>query len=366
MTRSPFLLVLVFDVLGGLQACTGARVPYRYGSVRTRPGPVHQVRVALLPLVDTRLEAEKGGGERFVYRGLEYIGTRLEALPPPPMFEVTEVLARHLARTRVFAQIVLVRDARQGRAEGADLILTGAVYRLRGYVEATPTKAGGRPLEERRVLAEVEFRNLTLQNLRGDVVMEADTGWAISETRPLEADGTEPDPWQVLAEAMQVALTRWTDEIAQADLSGRVLVRERVRLEAGTATVTPHRAFGRLPKEPPEGWQFVETSSAARPVGWRGQNRCREAHLGWVQTIRFHRVLGPYQPRVRLWVCPENQPFEFDGRVDFPARLLGRTAGHWYFSLMLGQSNWPGAESQIARHLGLEVPRKYLFRVGDG
>ena len=351
----------------GWSGCRAVRIPYDYETVSTRPAPVHPIRVAILPLADLRPAAERTRARRFVYRGREYVGTRIGALPAPPMFEVTEIVARHLARVRVFAQVVLVRDADQGWSEDADLLLRGAVYRLRGYAEARPPpEDSGRVPHERRVLAEVFLKNLTLENRHGQTVMSSDAGWAVSEARHLGPDGHEPDPWRVLADAMQVALTRWTDEVAGADLSGRFIVRGRVQLGAGTATATPGRPFGMLSALQPEGWRFVHTSTSARPVGWRGPERCRAGHFGLAQTVRFHRVLGPYQPRVELWACPERHVFEYDGRVDFPARVLGRNGESWYFSLALGESNWPDAEAQIAAHLGLEPPPDYLFRVGAG
>lgn len=361
-------LMLLTGILG-LAGCRAVRVPYPYDAVNTRARPVHAVRVAVLPLVDARPPAERTGGERFIYRGLEYIATRMEAIAAPPMFEVTEVVARHLARTGVFAQVVLVRDAGQGRSQDADLLLRGAVYRLRGYVEARPpAEERGRSSDERRVLAEVVLKDLTFEDLRGRILMAADAGWALSDVRHAGPGGTEPDPWRVLAEAMQVALTTWTREVARADLSGRFVVRERVRLgtSTSTSTSTSRRPFGRLSALSPEGWRFVQTSTAARPIGWRGPERCQAAHFGLAQTVRFHRVLGPYQPRVNLWACTETHSFAYDGRADFPARLLGHAADHWYFSLALGESNWPDAEAQIAAELRLERPPKYRFHVGAG
>ena len=336
-----------------------ARVPYDYGAVKGHTEPVHPVRVALLPLEDDRPDDERSEDDRFVYRGREYRGTSWP-------FDVTEIVARHLAKTRVFAQVILVRDVDQARREGADLFLSGAVYRLRGYIEARSSPEGsGRSNEVRHVLAEVFFKNLRLDVPTGEAVMLSDAGWSIAEERPLGIDGSEPDPWRILAEAMQIALTRWTDAIAEADLSGGFIVKEHVQLVAGTATVSVEHPFGGLAEHSPEGWRFVETSSIARPAGWRGAARCRAAYFGLAQTMRFHRMLGPYQPRVKLWVCPDDTLLSYNGRVDFPARLLGRTAGRWYFSLALGQSNWPHAEEQIAKYLHLERAPKYRFRVGE-
>ena len=356
-----------------LGACAGpARIPSDYARVPTRPAPVHPLRVAVVPLVDARAarEAPDDAGV-YVYNGLAYRGTDLGQLGGDPMARVTEVLARHLAQARVFAQVILVSTPAQ--APEADLILTGELKRLRGYVEAAPPgEDSGRPRDERTVLAEALIEELQLRPPGPDAAprIRLDVGWSVVDARRPGPEGAEPDPWAVAAEALGVALDDLARELAAADLSGAYEVRDRVQLDlppVGTASAGEASVFGRLAQAPPAGWTLARTSTAAQPEGWRGEPGCMQVVLRAQQSLRFSRSLGPYRPEVALWACPEALPLSFDGRADFPARLLGRARGRWYLSRAVGKTNWPGAEAQIAAHLGLTPPpRPHMFELGAG
>src|SRR5688572_32573066 len=59
--------------------------------------------------------------------------------PRSTLFPYTTLFRSHLAASRAFAQVILVLDETQ--APEADLILTGRVRRMRGYVEAEDRKS---------------------------------------------------------------------------------------------------------------------------------------------------------------------------------------------------------------------------------
>ena len=138
-----------------LAGCGRARIPYDFRNIETRKQARFDQRRAILPLEDRRDAREVGDGKgRFVYRGLAYKGTELDELSGKPMYAVTEALGQHLARTRVFKQVVLLRAKDQ--VGPGELVLSGQVRRMRGYVEAeAPDKKSKRPPTERKVLAEV-------------------------------------------------------------------------------------------------------------------------------------------------------------------------------------------------------------------
>ncbi|MCA9553187.1 MAG: hypothetical protein KC933_24330 [Myxococcales bacterium] len=358
-----------------LTACAApTRIPYDHASVPTRAAPAHPLRVAILPLEDARQAREAPDDDGlYLYNGVSYRGTDLAGLEGDPMARVTEVLARHLAQARVFAQVILVLSREQ--APEADLFLTGKVRRLRGYVEAeSPPEQSARPPTERRVLSEVVLEDVELspQDPAAPPRIRLDAGWSVLDTRAVDAEGEPPDPWAVASEALRVALDSLTEELAAADLSGRYEVKERVSLTLSPVSTASTSAptsppFGRLTEAPPAGWRLVRTSTGARPEGWRGEARCAQAVLQAQQSLRFSRSLGPYRPEVAVWACPEDLPLSFDARADFPARLLGRARGRWYLSRAVGKTNWPDAEAEIAAYLGLEPPpRRHMFQLGAG
>jgi hypothetical protein len=343
-------------------ACSWIDIPYDLAEVQTRPSAIHPYRVAMLPLVDDRQTGDGPDAEIFQYQGIEYAATDLGELRGDARHRITELVANHLAKARVFAQIILVLDADQ--APEADLLLSGRIYRMRGYVEAeAPDPKSGRDLNQRMVLSEVVIKDLVLTDAKDPqrALIKLDAGWSTHESRTVADAGT---PWSVLGETLFVALTQATDEIAKADLSGKYDVRSRVGLELAPTSSTAG-AFGELASRPPHGWKFVETSSASRPIGWRGDPRCNEAMLEQRQSVRFHRVLGPYRPTVRLWSCPQDSGYVFDGREEFPSLYLGeRPGGRRYFLHALGETNWPDASEQLIAHLGIVKPKeKYVFEL---
>lgn len=355
----PALLALV------LAGCATAELPYEYRKVRANPAPVHPLRVAVLPLADARsLEEGPEDRERFVFQDLEYRATDLRKLGRRALDRLSEILARHLAAARVFAQVILVTEAEQ--APEADLLLEAKVYRMRGYVEAVPpAESSGRPKDERYVLAEVVLRDVVLRDARSKErrVFASDAGWSVFEPRRFTA---EPDPWAVLGEALFVAVSDLAKELEAADLSGGFLVIDEVELELPVVSGEGRgRVFGDLGKSPPAGWAFTSTSTTAGPVGWKGRRACEEASITQRQTRRFSRFLGPYRPTVLLWACPLEERLAYDARVDFPAELLGESDRARYFGRALGETNWPGALAQVAAHLDLRPPaRRHVFDVG--
>ncbi len=349
----------------GLSACrTPAQIPYDLSSVVTASVATHDLKVAILPLVDARDPAEAPDARGlYRYNGLSYRGTRLEDLGPRTTARLTEVLAQHLARARIFSQVILV--LRPEQAPEADLILTGKVRRARGYVQASPpTKDSGRSPDSRKVIAEVVLQDLELRPTgAGGPRISLDVGWSILEERKLGPKGIGLDPWNLLSEALGVSLRDLSGALRAADLSGDFVVADKISLQ-GSATSTQAIFHG---IQAPAGWARVNTSTASHPTGWKGQARCSRIRFEAQQSRRFSRVLGPYVPAVQIWGCPKSLPLKFSGRSEYPARLLGHHGGHWYFSQQLGRTNWPDAEAQLAAYLQLQPPPSpYVFEVGPG
>ncbi len=245
-----------------LAGCAFAEIPYDLQSVRQRPAAVHPFRVAVLPLIDDRAIGDGPDNDHFDYQGIEYEATDLGDLRGDARNRITELLANHLARAHLFAQVILVLDKSQ--APEADLLLTGRIYRMRGYVEsAAPDPKSGRDQDERMILSEVVLKDLALLDAKNPerALIKLDAGWSKHEARRLA--GGEPTPWTVLAETLFVALDQVAGELAMADLSGKYDVRERVGLEMAPTSSTA--VFGDLGRGPPHGWRFAETSSTALP-----------------------------------------------------------------------------------------------------
>lgn len=326
-------------------------IPYELDRVKTAKKPAHGLTLAILPLRDARLKNElpdKKG--RFIYRKVEYKGTQLEKLPGNAMWRLTEVLGQHLARTNHFEKVMLVLS--RGQASDADLFLDGKVLRARGYVEANPPdEKSGRPPEERKVLSEVAFTELRVTDRDGRVLMDVEVGWSTFGVERQREDQEPLDPWKILAKTMRVALTKLSDEMAGADLSGGYVVAEKVG-----ATTTGTVGFAALGDVTPDGWRFTETSTGSAPVGWTGEARCRAARFEQRQTIRFHRFLGPYRPGVDLWSCPKDVAFSYDARADFPAQYVGERSERRYFLHTVGKTNWPKAIEELTKVLGVTPP----------
>ena len=348
--------------------CGGVDIPYAYETIVPRARPSHPLRIAVLPLVDARRVDERGGAtDRFVYRQREYRGTVLEDLKGRPEDRITEVLARHLAQRRVFAQVMVVRRAEQ--APDADLILDGRILRCRGYVEVEAAEPPpGRRADPRQVLAEVVLEDLRLTRPDGAVWLHADAGWSIADA--VDEPGT---PWTVATAALRRAIDGFVDLVEKADLTGAFEVRKRVRLpkrrrrEPGARHPDVPSApakFGELASSPPPGWRFSR-APAGPPTGWQGPTPCVAACLRWRQTRRFFRRIGPYQPSVCLWACPKTARYRRDRNVDFPAELLGESHNDRYFHWALGETNWPTSVEDLQRHLGLASPgSRHVFEVG--
>lgn len=365
MPAAKYWVVLSAVTLGACRA--PAHIPYDYATVSTRPSPVHPLKVAIVPFEDARdvREAPDADG-RYLYNGLSYVGTRLESLGQQPEVQITEVVARHLARSRVFAQIIMV--LRPEQAPEADLILRGKILRARGYVEGqAPPKGDTRPEDSRQILAEVVLQDIEIYRPgEAQPLGTWDAGWSIVETRALDAEGQAPDPWAVLSEAMRVALDDWTAEVGRADLTGTVHIEPQVSLTPGVRSSTITAPFFRLSQASPNGWK-VRAEALSAPAGWTGPARCQTLRFEAQQVRRFSRVLGPYTPAVDLWACPKSEAFAFSARAEHPARLLGSQGEHWYLSLKLGRTNWKDAEAQIARFLELQPPNhRYIFEIGPG
>ncbi len=367
LCETPLAVGLIFPliaVIGGASGCASARIPYPLEDIESLTRPRHPMRVAILPFDDARLPTEPPDADgRYVFRRREYLGTALENLAGRPVDRVTEVLARHLAKRRMFAQIVLVRDRSQ--APDADLILSGKIRRLRGYVEAEPPpKDSGRRPNERMVLAEVVLKDLILRAPDGRPVLHADAGWSIFETRTVDPETDPPDPWAVMSEALRVAVADFVALVDGADLSGRFEARPEVTMAPPTATATATSPWADLGARAPYGWRATMESDGV-PVGWDGARRCPQFSFRWRQTRRFNRTMGPYQPRVRLWACAKEASYAMDRTVDFPAELLGDGPGARYFLWALGETNWPRARQEVRAALGIVAPSsRYVFEVG--
>lgn len=360
--KTSRLAVLVWLPLALLSGCARLSLPYAVSRVQARPAPAHELKVAVVPFADARSRADgPDDAEGFVYRGVDFAHTDLSDVSGSIESAITHAVASHLAQSRVFRQVILVDRASD--APEADLILSARIRRARGYVEANERKkTSPLPLDERTVLAEVLIADLELRESKAArrLLLRSDFGWSIQEER--KAVPEPPDPWSVLSEALFETNDQLVRALAAADLSGTYVVRDSVALEPVRSSTTA--AFGELATHAPPGWTF-EPAEAALPIGWRGTGQCAAAQLTDRQTQRFHRALGPYKPRVRLWACTGRTALSYDAKADFPARYLGRSArGVHYFSLALGQSNWPSAESQIARHVGAVAPdRRHVFEI---
>lgn len=324
-------------------------------SAEIPPGPpvaepaVHAVRVAVLPLADGRGpdEAPDEDGE-YVYRGRVFRGTNLDWLKPTPMAHVTLRFAEALARTGLFAEIVLVREPFP--AEEYDLVLRGRVKRARGYVESDP-EGDADPW----ALSEVVFDQLRLEDAAtGALRFAGATGWTIWERRAAPVD-----PWGVLAETLDQAVGRLRSVLATADL-------EEFVVEPSVSLPEASPSAGRLSDLVPPGWEHARTSSATRPRGWEGEPRCVADRYAQRQAFGFHRLLGPHVPTVETWTCPVDVRLVWSSRVELPAELLGTDpAGRWVFGSALGRSNWSKALEDLARAMSLDPPRSpYVVEIG--
>lgn len=362
--RSQLSCCLPPILLGLVAGCASARIPYDLARLPAAKSARHSHRVAVLPFVDER-EAEEVGQEDglFSYNGFDYHPTDLERLEHPPGMVIAELLAQHLVRTGSFREVVLVREAQD--APSAQLLLRGRISRARGYVEAEGQRGDREPPPRvRRVIAEVFLSDVELvePGADGRRLLHADLGWSILEERPTEP--TPPSAWQVLGDALFESHQQLATLLEDAVLDGSFVVEERIVLTPTTVRSST-APLARLEAAVPEGWSFDPAAEGSAPLGWRAQASCESGRYSARQTQRFHRVLGPYQPTVRVWLCPAAHDLELDHRSEFPARYLGTTpSAEHAFIWRLGPSSWPGAEADLARVLSVTPPAsKYVFRI---
>lgn len=348
-------------------ACASAQIPYPLEDAPRATQARHAIRVAVLPFADERdSEDTRAEDGLFSYGGLDYEPTDLSELAAPPGFVMAEILARHLVRVGSFREVLLVRDPSQ--APEAELLLRGRIRRARGYVEADGQReARPNQVEVRRVIAEVFISDVELvePGANGRRLLHADLGWSILEERPLSPE--RPSPWQVLGDALFESHRQLALLLEDAVLDGSFVAPEETALAATTGqTSSAAIDLARLGAMAPAGWAFEPGSAPSGPEGWRASSTCEAGQFAALQTQRFHRVLGPYRPTVRVWLCPAELELALDHKIEFPAKYLGRApSGESVFSWRLGPSSWPRAESDLARALRVEGPSgKYTFKVG--
>lgn len=311
-------------------------------------GPVRPLRVAVLPLIDGR-RTEPAEGGLYTYRGRTYRGTDLDRMEPDGAAGLTEAVARQLVHEAVFREIVLV--LRRDQAPEADLFISGRVVRARGYVESEPSESG-----QVWVLGEVEIADVRVEDEEGRLRFHGETGWAFH--RRVSLAQSRSDPWRVLSEALAVSVNRLADVWREADFRS-FEARETVQVTQDETD------FTRLDRLTPPGWASTGPEASARPRGWAGRARCIHRGFEALQTLRFHRLLGPYVPAVHVWRCPADVELAWMREERFPARLLGTDEeGRWLFVSQVGASNWPRADEAIERALAPEPPpTRHVFRL---
>ncbi len=357
-----------------------------------------QKTIAVLPFVDGRSAADaEDSADLYVYGGSEFVHTDLGELAGGPERAFAEALARHLVARHSFARVVLVD--RLEDAPEADLVLSATLRRARGYVEAkdrpgpqdegraspekeTPTWRGmapprrspraARPQDERTVLAEVWIEDVTVRSTKApqDRLLTADLGWSVVAER--KAAPKPPDPWEVLAEALDTAHAQLTGLLDEADLSGAFVAQESAEISAtATATLAARTStaalFQAIAEASPRGWRPGSAGREGWPLGWRGdRGRCVSIALEEAQSQRFHRALGPYRPTVQIYVCSNSSHLRFDPLVEFPAEYLGTVVdGAHLFVHALGRSSWKRPVKDLERFLRPSPPTKrHIFEIG--
>lgn len=364
LARVVVVLVGAFSVAGC--AAPLEHIPYDVSGVKTLSSPIHPMTLAVVRLKDARPADEVPQGDRYIYRGREYVGTVLDRLGIDPMREVTILLAQHLAKARVFDRVLVVSDP--GQAD-ADLYLSGGLVRLRGYVEAEAEEAADPDeaevgADERRVVAEVMLSDLTVRRSGSDPVLARwSAGWSFHDRR--SATPRPPNPYAIAAEALRPAFDQVVRAAKRAVLSGEAVLRS-VRLSA-PATATSAISMTVLAESSPEGW-FFEGTEGRSPSGWSASGRCEAGAWRSRQEYGFLRRLGPYWPSVEVWRCPANVSLIWDEKAEFPARYVGRDgSSQRWFVRQVGPSTWTQAVEDFGRVFDLRRPgRRYLFRLGPG
>lgn len=358
--RRLALLGAVF--LAGCAGRTIVPLPYAAPPARAQPRPTHPLTLAVVRLEDRRPAREAPGGDgMYRYRGVDYRGTELEDLGMRPTQPVTVALATHLARARLFERVLVVD--RPAEAPQADLVLTGGLVRLRGYVEAEPrvetSSAGDRALP-RRLVAEAELGPIEVRAPGKSVPLARFVvGWSFHDQAP---PGQVPKPWGVAVRALERALDQLVAGLDGADLSGRSVVRAVSPKPPG-----PGEPVERVERATPPAWTFERLAEGV-PDGWRSTEACPRARWVARQELGFTRTLGPYRPAVVLTWCPPEVALRFDARTDRLEFYVGRDgAGRRWFVGPVGRSALTNAPERVREAFGLTPPSlRHPFVLGPG
>jgi len=389
--------VLLLVALGGCHLRTLPR-PAPLPPELVSAGVRFQKTIAVLPFVDGRSAVDaEDSVDLYVYGGTEFRHTDLGELAGGPERAFAEALARHLVARHSFARVVLVD--RLEDAPEAELVLSATLRRARGYVEANerpdpeeassapekeaPTWRGmapqrrasrpARPKDERTVLAEVWIEDVTVRSTKAlsQRLLTADLGWSVVAER--KATPKPPDPWEVLAEALDTAHGQLSSLLDEADLSGAFVAQDSTEISPTvTATLAARTStaalFQAISEASPRGWRAHSAGREGWPIGWRGdRGRCVSIALEEAQSQRFHRALGPYRPTVQIYVCGNSSHLRFDPLVEFPAEYLGTVVdGAHLFVHALGRSSWKRPVRDLERFLSPSPPTKrHIFEIGS-
>lgn len=327
--------------------CAGAQasLPYDVADVPTPKRSRHQEAVAIVRLRDGRPASEAPDGDRYLYRGVEYHGTVLDRLGPQPMVEVTAAVGRHLAKAKVFRRVYVV--ARPEQAPEAELILSGELVRLRGYVETSPAEATP---HERRIVAESAL-NLVLRTRDGTPLGRFDVGFSFQKRVPAEP---RPARWTLAARVLRPSLDQLVASLREASVEPMGWAPE---LEP-PAEVPDGAPTSQLQALAPPTWRYAERPARA-PLGWAATTTvttCEHGEYRARQEHRFLRRLGPYQPKVEVWWCSRAAGWRWQASTEFPATFIGASETHRWFVRQIGPSSWRGAPEALADRLRVTPP----------
>ena len=343
-------------------------IPIKYESV-VQVEPAHKLTLAILPTKDSRERSEGTDlAHRYTYRGKSYRFTDLRGLKRGLSNELSGHIAQILHRKSIFRKIVLVNNSSD--ATDADLILTAAVKRARGYVEDLElastqknTQTGTSTLA-RQVLAEFVLDNVVLRQKKGgELLFDSDFGWSIFESRPVGEDEDSVAAFGVLSDAVLHVLNQLSSALKESELSGAFIVQQKVTMLAGQSDgVMLTGLAGALP----QGWGITETSSASVPIGWRAKPKtCDNAELRATQSWKFHRAIGPYRPKLSVWACDATVELSYMHSSSKNAEYLGKKSdGTNYFVLGLGETNWTDYRRELRHFFRLTAPvKRHIFQI---
>jgi|GEM_PF-3115036 len=343
-------------------------IPIKYESA-AQVEPIHKLTLAVLPIKDSREWSEgTDSAYRYTYRGKSYRFTDLRGLKRGLSNELSGHIAQILHRKSIFRKILLVSDSSD--AADADLILTAAVKRARGYVEdlgfttlrkdtqvSTSTSA-------RQVLAEFVLDNVRLrQKKSGKLLFDSDFGWSIFESRAVREDEEAVAAFGVLSDAVLHVLNQLSIAIKESDLSGDFFVQQRVTMSVGQ---TDDAILAALAEVLPQGWNITETSSVTAPLGWSTKSKiCDKVRLSAAQSWKFHRAIGPYRPTLAVWACPAKVELSYMHSSSKNAEYLGKKSdGTNFFVLGLGETNWADYRRELRTFFKLTAPiKRHIFRL---